>query len=309
LSLVWKTMYRAVLDILYYFLIFVIMFVGFLLCGFLAFGPHLREYRSVTNSASTLLRMVIGEIDYASIRRVNPSFAWVFFAAYVLIFFFLLVNIFLAIILDAWHFEADRERAQRAEGLDLRDELKSGIESRWDAFKKGWRSPRYWRDATRAALRTVRGNAASRRGFLSDAEVLARLQEWRRKRQNRATTHLTISALQNALEGPNSREQVAEAQLVDIFQRCSKYLVSIQDAQRMAADNDDDDDDPGSKDMNMAELKKLQSAIGTLEESQRRTLSSLQDRLDALRVMQQQTVSKVDFLDGQVKKIVPHFAD
>lgn len=65
------------MDIMFYFFLFAIMFFGFLLCGYLAFGPHLEDYSSVPAAASTLLRMIIGEIDYHSIREVNPGFAWV----------------------------------------------------------------------------------------------------------------------------------------------------------------------------------------------------------------------------------------
>lgn len=259
LAMVWKTMSRAVRDLVYFTGLFVIVFIGFALCGFLVFGPHLRDYATVTFSASTLLRMVVGEVEYAPLRRINPEFAWVvrarllpcrlshpgvsppprtsgiphlprpsptqFFAAYVILFFFVLLNIFLAIILDAWQAEADAER-RSASGVDLVEEFKGDLVKWWETFRKNYSRSRYWRSLFRGLRDKVlcvldaadqcglsrlhvfdhalplppnRRNRNNRRDFLGDEVVLTKLQEWKRKRANRAKKFLSITDLQQCV--------------------------------------------------------------------------------------------------------------
>lgn len=64
-----------------------------------------------------------------------------------------------------------------------------------------------------------------------------------------------------------------------------------------------------ARDMNMSELKKLQASFSLLADEQRRHMDTLASKLDSLGELQQQTGSKLDYVDGQVRKIVPHFAD
>lgn len=71
----------------------------------------------------------------------------------------------------------------------------------------------------------------------------------------------------------------------------------------------DHDADEEARDMNLSELKKLQSAFTLLAENQRRHMDAISEKIESLASMQMQSGSKLDFLDGQMKKIVPHFAD
>lgn len=302
-----------------------------------------------------------------------------FFAAYVAMFFFLLVNLFLAIILDAWHYEKARERSTEGE-IDIVENIRNDLRAFWEQFRKGWKQPRYYRErarrfgrwvtcAARPALPTAslrahrpRSRPPHRRAddetktFMADEMVLQRLQEWKRKRQNRNVNFLNITTLQrcaallasaraqpepdlrafaalrSALEGSNQEFKVTDAQLVHIFKRCESHLISGEDAQRMDQNEvralprlarrlaarltcsrpcapQEGEDEPQFQDMNLAALKKLQAAFTALADAQRASLDTVRDRLDALRQLQVQTGGKVDYLDGQVRKIVPHFAE
>lgn len=61
--------------------------------------------------------------------------------------------------------------------------------------------------------------------------------------------------------------------------------------------------------MGISELKKLQASFSLLAENQRRHMDSISEKIDGLRNIQTQTTDKVDYMDEQVKKIVPHFAE
>jgi len=308
LAKVWKTMARAVRDILFFLGLFSIIFIGFALCAFLVYGPHLDTYVTFGSATSTLLRMVIGEIDYAPLRQINPTFSWIFFLCYVSLFVFILTNIFLAIILDAWNIEAEEER-QHAEPIDLVEEVKDQLGVWWEKFKKGYRKRRYWRAEWRALRNAIK---PSRRnvGFMSDEMVLSRLQEWKKKRQNKGLKFMTITALQHALEGIPKEREIPEDQLVDIFWRVRSHLLPREVIQQMESDDQPGHDaDEEARDMNLSELKKLQAAFTLLAENQRRHMDAITEKIESLASMQMQSGNKLDFLDGQIKKIVPHFAD
>lgn len=133
--------------------------------------------------------------------------------------------------------------------------------------------------------------------------------------------------------------EVPEEQLVSIFKRVERYLLPLEAVQRLEADDEvraaggraqppgrmvvtpclppaapaprppQHDDDDQARDMNMSELKKLQASFSLLAEEQRRYMDTLSSKLDSLGELQQQTGNKLDYVDGQVRKIVPHFAD
>lgn len=87
--------------------------VGFAMMGNLLFGPELWGYHDVSSAVSSTLRMALGELDYVPLANVNRSLAPVFTLLFVVLVFFVLINIFLAIINDAYsviHAEAKKEQ-------------------------------------------------------------------------------------------------------------------------------------------------------------------------------------------------------
>lgn len=208
-------------------------------------------------------------------------------------------------------------------------------------------------------------NRNKRRDFLSDEVVLTKLQEWKRKRANRAKKFLSITDLQQcvrlpppvvsagahpfsppprrrfyrALEGVPKEQEVREAQLVDVFVRSKRHLIPLETAASAEGEEEEvgahplssgaahaawslmhslsrpralqagGDDEDTTQDMGISELKKLQASFSLLAENQRRHMDTISEKIDGLSNIQNQTTDKVDYMDEQVKKIVPHFAE
>lgn len=141
------------------------------------------------------------------------------------LFFFVLLNIFLAIILDAWNAEAEVERRSTS-NVDLWEETLQAVRAWWEVFRRRYRERRYWTTQLRKVSNLLlcvpvpawRGSGSAvgahpapplpwpgrrrnkeTRGFLSDEVVLAKLQEWKRKRQNRSAKHMTITHVQQCV--------------------------------------------------------------------------------------------------------------
>uniref|UniRef100_A0A1B6CMV5 Uncharacterized protein n=1 Tax=Clastoptera arizonana TaxID=38151 RepID=A0A1B6CMV5_9HEMI len=106
------TLQRASVDILSFSIIICTVFVGFAEYAHLKFGNQVNDWKSLPDSVFSLLRSIVGEFDYAAIERSDPVFGPLFFFAFLFFIFFILINMYLAIIIDAY--------------ANVRSEVKSG---------------------------------------------------------------------------------------------------------------------------------------------------------------------------------------
>ena len=70
--------------------------------GMNIFGQESDEYIDPAQSFTTLFLMVLGEFDFQRLYMINPIFAYFFFLFYQFFVFLIMVNIFLAILNDAY---------------------------------------------------------------------------------------------------------------------------------------------------------------------------------------------------------------
>uniref|UniRef100_A0A1B6L2A3 Uncharacterized protein n=1 Tax=Graphocephala atropunctata TaxID=36148 RepID=A0A1B6L2A3_9HEMI len=96
------TLSKATKDIACFSVIFFIVFVTFAQLGHLLFGSQVQDFRSFVTSVFALLRTAVGDFDYHKIENVNHFLGPVYFFAYIFFIYFILVNMFLAIIIDTY---------------------------------------------------------------------------------------------------------------------------------------------------------------------------------------------------------------
>eukprot|EP00297_Palpitomonas_bilix_P005224 CAMPEP_0113899568 /NCGR_PEP_ID=MMETSP0780_2-20120614/20114_1 /TAXON_ID=652834 /ORGANISM="Palpitomonas bilix" /LENGTH=818 /DNA_ID=CAMNT_0000891771 /DNA_START=123 /DNA_END=2579 /DNA_ORIENTATION=+ /assembly_acc=CAM_ASM_000599 len=98
------TIANAMPDILNFLVMFGIAYIGFGIMGHIIFGRHgLPEFGTYPNTLHTLFRMMIGEFDFRVLLAVGHYFPGiVFFFGYAILCHFILLNLFLAIIVDAY---------------------------------------------------------------------------------------------------------------------------------------------------------------------------------------------------------------
>ena len=76
--------------------------VAYAIAGTQIFGQQLREYKNEPEAFKTLFLILLGEFDFARMERVDPTAAIIFFYSYVGWVFFVMLNIFLAILNDSY---------------------------------------------------------------------------------------------------------------------------------------------------------------------------------------------------------------
>ena len=100
LKLLWDTLSSAFADLFSMMIVSLLIISGFALTGNLIFGQTLREFKSYSSSVSMLLRSLLGDFDYRRMAEVCPNIAPVFFLLYIFIVFFVITNMFVAVVCE-----------------------------------------------------------------------------------------------------------------------------------------------------------------------------------------------------------------
>eukprot|EP00116_Pleurobrachia_bachei_P000629 sb/3460891/ len=96
------TLSRCCKDILSFSLMFLIVFFAFAQLGQLLFGTVNRDFSSFLDSTYTLFRIILGDFDFLALERARNLLGPIFFISYIFLVFFILLNMFLAIINDTY---------------------------------------------------------------------------------------------------------------------------------------------------------------------------------------------------------------
>ncbi|XP_012873128.1 PREDICTED: polycystic kidney disease 2-like 1 protein [Dipodomys ordii] len=120
-----STLARCAKDILGFAIMFFIVFFAYAQLGYLLFGTQVENFSTFTKCIFTQFRIILGDFDYNAINNANRILGPVYFVTYVFFVFFVLLNMFLAIINDTYS-EVKEELAGQKDELQLYDLLKQG---------------------------------------------------------------------------------------------------------------------------------------------------------------------------------------
>ena len=286
--------------------------------------------------------MIIGNFEFQDLRRINPAFAWVvrrrhrqarvrapshtlahthtrahththvhthtqFFIAYVLLFFLILTNIFLAIVLDAWHYAKAEQRATDP-GVDVVEEVKRKIRAKAREARKKGRSSQFWRKQAQLAWRWATNAGDERRTFMPPDVVMSRLQQWRRDVLHRDMAYISFADLAGALRARGSQKAAPELQIVRLFRGVPRtQLVTREQAAKLNRQRGGGD--TRLREMNVADVRKLRLAMADVRLGFEADAAQLVEQLGLLRRMQRHSHAKIKFLQTTLKELVPMFAE
>ena len=116
---------RCAGDVAGFAVMFFIVFFAFAQLGYMIFGAQVPDYSSFSNAIFTLLRTILGDFDFYALEKANRILGPVFFLSYVFFVFFVLLNMFLAIINDTYS-EVKEEIAAQRNDFEIADYFKRG---------------------------------------------------------------------------------------------------------------------------------------------------------------------------------------
>ncbi|KHJ98467.1 transporter, cation channel family protein [Oesophagostomum dentatum] len=96
------TLSRSTKDIGGFGVMFCVFFFAYAQFGYLVFGTQISDYSTFYNAVFALLRTILGDFNFGALERTNRILGPIFFITYVFFVFFVLLNMFLAIINDSY---------------------------------------------------------------------------------------------------------------------------------------------------------------------------------------------------------------
>jgi hypothetical protein len=102
LSMLSLTLRNAYYPTVSFLIMFFIIFVG---CGQafnMAFGPYMKSYSNFTTSMMSLFRALLGEFEYEEMQKTDAVVGPLLFLTFMLLVLFVLVNMFIAILSEAY---------------------------------------------------------------------------------------------------------------------------------------------------------------------------------------------------------------
>jgi hypothetical protein len=93
-----NTMMKAAPDLGAFLFGFVVLVAGFSFSGVMLWGSLVAEFHNLPSAFSTLLRLSLGDFDYAKLNAAQPVVTGYFFAFYVAIVYLVAMNILIAIV-------------------------------------------------------------------------------------------------------------------------------------------------------------------------------------------------------------------
>merc|ERR1719220_2937576 len=106
-------------------LMFLIIFFAFAQLGFLLFGTQVEDFNHFVNACYTLFRTILGDFNFVVIEQADTLFGPIYFLSYIFFVFFVLLNMFLAIINDTYS-EVKEEISAQKNDFEVADYFKRG---------------------------------------------------------------------------------------------------------------------------------------------------------------------------------------
>ncbi|XP_071943837.1 polycystin family receptor for egg jelly-like [Antedon mediterranea] len=122
------------LELLLFLMVFLIIFAAYASCGYLLFGSTLKDYSSYLTTLESLFATLLGKFDFLSMQEENRVLGALFFFSFMMTIVFILMNMFLTIINEAFsQTRADNERLNNE--LEMLDFMINRFKV-WTGFKE-----------------------------------------------------------------------------------------------------------------------------------------------------------------------------
>ncbi|CAF1241318.1 unnamed protein product [Adineta ricciae] len=120
--------YKSIRNSVGFLLLFFIIFMSFVVFATFYYGDELYEFHTFTLAAYTLIRCTLGQFEYDRAYRVSPTWTPIFYMLYVCIVFFVLINLFIAVINETYVL-----------GKQEQKQIEEDIQEEYTGRKKGQR--------------------------------------------------------------------------------------------------------------------------------------------------------------------------
>ncbi|XP_055450507.1 polycystin-2 [Psammomys obesus] len=121
------TMSRCAKDLFGFTIMFFIIFLAYAQLAYLVFGTQVDDFSTFQECIFTQFRIILGDVNFAEIEEANRVLGPLYFTTFVFFMFFILLNMFLAIINDTYS-EVKSDLAQQKAEMELSDLIRKGYQ-------------------------------------------------------------------------------------------------------------------------------------------------------------------------------------
>jgi uncharacterized protein Yka (UPF0111/DUF47 family) len=137
LYMLWKTLQHAATNLFGFLFIFLIFVFGFVFLAWLTFGGEMLEFSTFNLSFGTCWNFLIGNPpDYSAMVQTNPIIGPIFFTLFTIFIFFILANMFIAIIANSFSVVSKSTADQMGIGDAIKEKLSGCFKSSKKIVKK-----------------------------------------------------------------------------------------------------------------------------------------------------------------------------
>ena len=261
-----STLSRCAKDLAGFAVMFFIVFLAFAQLGYLIFGTQVETFSTFSDSLFTLFRIILGDFDFVSLEQANRVLGPMFFILYVFFVFFVLINMFLAIINDTYA-EVKESTANQKSEFEISDFMKKSYNKMLD--KLNLRKDRI------VDIQQALKNSDANNDKTVDYE------EWRRELKARGYAENEIEALFARFDTDGDRA-LDRTEQNDMLRELENQKQAI-DQQINSGIRDDDDERSGRRGhggVGFDEFALLQRRVDRMEHS----IGSIVSKIDAVLV-------------------------
>ena len=102
MSMLWSVLTLSGKDVMFFIIMLLLLLAGFSMMALQFFGPSINEYSTIITCVIELILVLLGQFDVDGMKQASPNFGRWFFLAYILTIVLIMMNIFLAILGEAY---------------------------------------------------------------------------------------------------------------------------------------------------------------------------------------------------------------
>lgn len=247
LEVVFKTLVRAGVDILWFMLLFVGILFAFVFGGYITFGHESEDHRTFEESLLTTIRWTHNDVNLDVFLAETGVPGIIYYMCSVLFFYFILVNMLIAILLTAWSIEKKLwlEKVEKSQTVQLLPDWQRSLRNLVVYIFCGCLLGRrnVWSDTASAVTNPLRTFRKIQRIYrehqveIPPQEVMDRLMQWHARKQNTRIEFLDFIHIRNAMKGgQRNMRLVTDFQVRTIMALCendptrdTKYMFTTEE--------------------------------------------------------------------------------
>ena len=184
LDMLAQTLFQAGGDLSVFVAMMIIILFGFTIMAINIFGTQSENFYLFVKAIGTLFLILLGEFDFEEMKAVDALWATIFFIVFVLFMFFVVLNIFLAILNDAYtvvHTTAVFDELEKKKPLSLRE--------KFELQKSLWRERKTIKAVAKMKKEKVKAAKKKKKEFekkVKEKGLMGRIGRKKRKAEKKA---------------------------------------------------------------------------------------------------------------------------